>query len=296
MFCPGMYCGRIRSDGLELSDCGPCPRGYRRNDSSFICELCTDALSFYDWLYLGFIVATVVVLHWFFIDMVCMRRSFTKEILILHGAALLEVIVAAFISLLLTHPIGSLNVHSCRVRKVADWYTVFHNPIPNFEETIHCTQEAVYPLYTAVFVFYGLCLIFMVTFRPWLSKKFFPKQSKMAIYAALYFIPILFVSHVLFGGLLYYAFPHLVLVLSVVSCAAHFAVKIDQRVKSLLVSTLLEPRNLVILLGHWCLHAYGIISLTQLEDLSIHGPLILLVPIPAVFYILTSKFTDPNKI
>ncbi|CAG9830262.1 unnamed protein product [Diabrotica balteata] len=295
MSCPGLYCGRTQLSNYELSECGPCPRGFRRNETTYICELCTDEPFFYDWLYLGFVVLLMLVLHCFFIDMISMRRSFNKDILILHSVACIEVTVAAVISLILSHPIGKLTIHSCKVRSIADWYTLLHNPIPNYEKKVYCTQEAVYPLYTTVFLFYGLCLIFMILFRPWLCKKYLPRQSKMSIYAALYFIPILVLMHALIGGLLYYCFPHLVLVLSVISCAAHFAVKLDQSIKSLIVSTLVEPRNLVILIGHWCLHAYGLISITQMLNPSLHASLILLIPLPALFYILTARFTDPSK-
>lgn len=295
MSCPGLYCGKTILSDLQLSECGPCPRGFRRNETSHICELCTDDPLLYDWLYLGFVVLVMLVLHCFFIDMLSMRRSFTKDILILHSAAFIEVIVAAFLSLLLSHPIGSFSVHSCRVRSISDWYTILHNPSPNYEKKIYCSHEAVYPLYTTIFLFYGLSMVIMLIYRPWLCKKYLPRQSKMSIYAALYFIPILILLHALVGGLLYYCFPHLTLVLSVISCAAHFAIKLDQSIKSLILSTLVEPRNLVILIGHWCLHAYGIISITQLINPPLHASFILLVPLPAVVYILTARFTDPNR-
>jgi hypothetical protein len=64
----------------------------------------------------------------------------------------------------------------------------------------------------------------------------------------------------------------------------------------LIISTLLDTRNVVILLGHWILHAYGIIAITQLQDPVLHKALVALVPLPAVFYILTARFTDPNKL
>lgn len=70
--CPGKYCGRILFDNGSWSDCGACPRGFRTNATS-ICELCTDTLELYDWLYLGFMVLLLLVLHWFFIDTVSMR-------------------------------------------------------------------------------------------------------------------------------------------------------------------------------------------------------------------------------
>lgn len=72
-FCPGKYCGRVSYDNGTWSGCGACPRGYRANDES-ICLLCMETLSLYDWLYLGFMTLLLLVLHWFFIDMVSMRR------------------------------------------------------------------------------------------------------------------------------------------------------------------------------------------------------------------------------
>ena len=64
----------------------------------------------------------------------------------------------------------------------------------------------------------------------------------------------------------------------------------------LLLSSVSDLRNVLILLGHWALHAYGIIALTQLTDPVFHISLMALVPLPAVFYILTARFTDPNKL
>lgn len=72
MSCPGWYCGRMNSS-LE---CGACLRGFRRNDTTFLCEPCQDNPTFYDWLYLGFMVLLALVLHWFFIDMVAKGKRF----------------------------------------------------------------------------------------------------------------------------------------------------------------------------------------------------------------------------
>ena len=74
--------------------------------------------------------------------------------------------------------------------------------------------------------------------------------------------------------------------------ASHFSIKIEQSAPALLMSSLTNPRNLVILLGHWLIHAYGIISLTGFKELWYLS----LVPAPALFYILTAQFTDPMKI
>lgn len=144
--CPGWYCGRHALPNGTLSACGACPRGTRRNDTTFVCEPCSDPPLFYDWLYLGFMALLVVALHWFFIDMVAKGKSCAKEALALHFCALTEVAVAGVAAVLLASPAGEWGIRSCRAGALADWYTLLHNPTPNYERKVYCTQEAVYPL------------------------------------------------------------------------------------------------------------------------------------------------------
>lgn len=66
--------------------------------------------------------------------------------------------------------------------------------------------------------------------------------------------------------------------------------------RPLLKICMTSPRHLMILIGHWLLHAYGIIALTRMENPSFHAPLIALVPFPGIFYILTVAFTDPDNL
>ncbi|XP_020293577.1 JNK1/MAPK8-associated membrane protein [Pseudomyrmex gracilis] len=293
--CPGLYCGReLLSDG-NWSDCGACMRGYRANASS-ACVPCEDTPTLYDWLYLGFMALLVLVLHWFFIDLVAFRRGIPKEVIAVHLSALLEVILACIIVLQLTEPIGTFNIKSCRTKKLSDWYTLLHNPSPNYEATLHCTQEAVYPLYTMVFLFYVLGIVLMLLIRPIIASKCLPRRGKFSIYGALYFYPILALLHAVGGGLIYYAFPFITIILSVISSAAHFAFKLNQTIKSLLLSSILDRKNIIVILGHWILHGYGIVAIATLREIDIHPWMLILVPLPAVFYILTARFTDPHKV
>lgn len=296
MKCPGLYCGReLLADGT-WSECGSCPRGYRTNETSH-CVPCEDRPIFYDWLYLGFMTFSPLVLHWFCIDNTTpFRGRLRKGALVLHLSALVEIALAAVATILLVEPFGELDLKACPVTSLSDWYTLFHNPRPNYTEVLHCTQEAVYPLHTMVFIFYGLSVTAMLLIRPWLVRFCLPKTGGDTIYAALYFFPILAVLHAIFGGLIYYAFPYIVIVLSIISNAAHFAFKMDQSMKFLLVNTITDVRNCMIVLGHWLVHGYGIISLTELTEPALYGSLLCLVPLPAVFYILTARFTDPHKL
>ncbi|XP_051172953.1 JNK1/MAPK8-associated membrane protein [Leptopilina boulardi] len=295
MRCPGIYCGRELFIDGNWSDCGACPRGYRTNLSS-ACVPCEDTPVFYDWLYLGFIAIFALVLHWFCIDMVAMRRNIPKEVIALHCSAIIEIITASIITLQLIDPIGSFNIRSCRTQKLSDWYTLLHNPTPNYEKTLHCTQEAVYPLYTMVFIFYAFGILIMLLLRPLIARKFLPKQGKFSIYAALYFFPIFALFHAIGGGLIYHSFPYITIVLSALSNAAHFAFKLNQTMKSLIFSSVSDVKNIIVIVGHWLLHGYGVMSAATLHGITLHPAMLILVPLPALFYILTARFTDPHRL
>ena len=104
----------------------------------------------------------------------------------LHFCALLEVSLAALATLLALDPVGQLGLTSCRVDKVQDWYTFFQNPSPNYEESLHCTQEAVYPFYTMVFVFHALCVLFMLVVR---SQALFLRAYFPGVFKRIFFKP-----------------------------------------------------------------------------------------------------------
>jgi hypothetical protein len=83
----------------------------------------------------------------------------------------------------------------------------------------------------------------MLLIRPFLASKFLPGRGRSAVYAALYFLPILSVIHAVGGGLVYASYPYIVLILSVISSATHFAYKLDQSAKSLFLGCFKETRQ-----------------------------------------------------
>lgn len=120
-----------------------------------------------------------------------------------------------------------------------------------------------------------------------------------------------------------YAFPYIILVLSLVTLAVYmsaseiqvhtfislnvilllilnsmlivlkrFMIDLPQSFKNLVA----KKKRLVVLFSHWLLHAYGIISISRLDKLGQDLPLLALVPGPALFYLLTARFTEPNRI
>ena len=299
--CPGRYCGRSSLNDTHWSACGKCSRGWRvANNSYSICQECTDTPLVYDWLFLTFHALLVLVLHWMAIDMTAKRRKLTQAVLALHVCAVGEVCLAACLTLILSHPAGSFNVYACRVKRVSDWYTYLHNPNPNYEKTLNCTQEAVYPFYTIIFVFYGLCGLLMLFLRPLLASKLLPGRGRSSIFAALYFLPVLAFVQAVAGGLIYEAFPYVVLIMSLISSAFHFAFKLDQTAKALLINTFKESRSAVILIGHWLLHPFGMIAILQprhpnAELNTSYFPTLAMVPIPALFYVFTVRYSDPEN-
>lgn len=53
----------------------------------------------------------------------------------------------------------------------------------------------------------------------------------------------------------------------------------------------------MILIGHWALHAYGIIAIATYRKIDTTPEFLLfMVPLPALFYIFTATFTDPDKV
>ncbi|XP_070984053.1 JNK1/MAPK8-associated membrane protein-like isoform X2 [Oncorhynchus clarkii lewisi] len=289
--CPGHYCGKMLINGSFDGECGVCPRGEKTNMQK-ICEKCTESPELYDWLYLGFMAMLPLVLHWFFIEW----YSGKKSALFQHITALFECSAAAMVTLLVNDPVGLLSIRSCRVQMLSDWYTMLYNPSPDYITTLHCTQEAVFPLYTIVLIYYAFCLVCMMLLRPLLVKKIACGLGKSdrfkSIYAALYFFPILTVLQAVGGGLLYYAFPYIILVLSLVTLAVYMSASEIQSFKNLAA----KKKRLVVLFSHWLLHAYGIISISRLDKLEQDLPLLALVPGPALFYLLTARFTEPSRI
>ncbi|KAM6973624.1 JNK1/MAPK8-associated membrane protein isoform 2-T2 [Aplochiton taeniatus] len=298
-----------------------------------VCEKCTESPELYDWLYLGFMAMLPLVLHWFFIEWYSGKKS--SSALFQHITALLECSVAAVVTLLVSDPVGLMSIRSCQVQMLSDWYTMLYNPSPDYVTTLHCTQEAVFPLYTIVLIYYAFCLMLMMLLRPLLVKKIACGLGKSdrfkSIYAALYFFPILTVLQAVGGGLLCeysmeatqwrnnlhisveiealhtgpnndyafvsaclldYAFPYIILVLSLVTLAVYMSASEIQSFKNLVA----KKKRLIVLFSHWLLHAYGIISISRLDQLEKDLPLLALVPGPALFYLLTARFTEPSRI
>ena len=135
----------------------------------------------------------------------------------------------------------------------------------------------------------------MLVLRPLLASKLLPRRGRSSIFAALYFLPVLALIHAVGGGLVYASFPYIVLIVSLVSSAFHFAFKLNQKAKALFIGCVKDSRSAVILIGHWLLHAFGILAITEIREPELHLPFLALIPVPALFYIATARFSNPEN-
>jgi len=67
-----------------------------------------------------------------------------------------------------------------------------------------------------------------------------------------------------------------------------------QSIKGLLLSTVKSSRNMVIVVSHWAMNAFGVVAVTQFADPVRDLVLIAFCPLPTFFYILTAYYTDPD--
>ena len=125
-----------------------------------------------------------------------------------------------------------------------NFYAFQFNPTPNYEKTLICTTERVYPLQTMLLIFYSSCVFFMLIFRPLAMRN--TSVEKTSLYYSLYAFPLLVLLHSILGGFIYFSFPYISIILSCAMNASHFAMKQDMNMKQLLLASF-TVRNIFII-------------------------------------------------
>ncbi|KRZ14795.1 JNK1/MAPK8-associated membrane protein, partial [Trichinella pseudospiralis] len=276
--CPGLYCGRqVIADG-NYTECG---------------------VNVYDWLYLGFMGFLPFLFHCASIKFTSAQTRDVRNVVLPQiAAAFVECIFPAILSLLIVEPKGSLNFYTCGVQKLQDWYPVFYNPVIDYTKTVHCTQEAVYPLYFLPFVYYLFSLLSLSIVHPIVICAFKLKKegASGAIYAALYFYPVLIILHSVLCGLIYYAFPYIILFAAICLNAMHLALYETQTPICILNDMWRKKQNLAVLCVLIYLYLYGILSISRFSSYWVYNVMFLFIPAPSIFYVLTVKFTHPHRL
>lgn len=161
-------------------------------------------------------IIVFVVIQCYFIDRSIRTNKFNYLSFSLYLATICESIISSIVSLLPFNSQWDFSLRTCGVKSFSDWYTLFYNPSIN--EKWYCTQEAVYPLYSIVFVFYivSLCLVlsrhiylrficfilYFLTRSPYV-KRLCPKEYiTKNTYYILYSIPALMFIHAILAGLI----------------------------------------------------------------------------------------------
>lgn len=87
---------------------------------------------------------------------------------------------------------------------MSDWYPVFYDPVDNV-----CANEAVYPLYSMVMIYYGMCVVGIFLIRVplvCLLGRRVDAEKKQGFgytnYFGLWVLPFLLAFHFVFAGLL----------------------------------------------------------------------------------------------
>jgi len=211
--CAGRYCGRPYSNGqITSQQCQACPRGTKTDH--YACLPCTDYLSSYAIMYIAFMVGSVLLCHFSFIDWT--TRLFPNKVK-LFASAIVECLISIFATVGAFQPVGSFQLYSCGSSQLSDWYPIFYNPT-----TMACGSEVVYPLFTLVLLFYGFSVALTMLLRVPICFRYCEQDGKTSIYCSLYLFPVLTVLHVIMSGLIYYSFPYIILVSSLALTIFYF--------------------------------------------------------------------------
>nr|CAG4635664.1 EOG090X0BGA [Artemia franciscana] len=260
--CPGLYCGRIYSNGV-YSGCGACPWGYRANLS--ICVPCDTELPAYDSFYLLTVVLMTVLLHFYFIDK-SVKLAYRKkpQVMILYLSAIAESSLSVLISMFLYNPFGSLKLTGCGVKQLSDFYTVFKNPRPNYEEKLYCTQEAAYPIYSIVLVYICLSILAILIIRiPLVGIFRIRRDSANSIYAAFYFFPIMAAFYAVLAGYLCKYFSYKFMVSSIISKKGSVPFLINLLISQLDQNTIDDILIIITKLSHCFIFSFDVVSITD---------------------------------
>ncbi|TPP56471.1 JNK1/MAPK8-associated membrane protein [Fasciola gigantica] len=331
--CPGKFCGRVGN----RSECGACSWGTRVTNQPESrpsqCEPCLTPPDFHGWLYLSFTAVLPIII--FFLlppnsrtnqtsvprrvrpppkiasavdeshsspilshspvvveSNQCVFRSFFLPL-----ACLLIHVITALFSLLLFSPLGSINIYSCVPQTLDEFYAVL-------VAAPGCSSEIVFPFISLPLTYYGLsALVCLVVYSFILCCVHQAKTWRQVAYHALYTYPVLCLFICVFGGLLYFSFPYVLLLLALVHSVYRFPVLFDYCVQpadgtllplcnpSMLFRALFtngERYFPTLLVSIFC-YAYGLIALTH----SISFWAVLLAPAPFLFYAVTLPFTHP---
>ncbi|KAI1701451.1 JNK1/MAPK8-associated membrane protein [Ditylenchus destructor] len=314
--CPG-FCGRIpqvnESNGARfLSACQACPWGARSGKQS-LCYDCSSSLNAYDYCFFIFHTLVTLFINSLFVVKFYSRRKPTSRHRLWLTAqiccVMLESSLSLITALLISNPSGSLSVYGCPTQSIYEWYPMFFNPLVNYTKVLRCSHELVYPRYTLPFINLCIQLVNLLVLRSvmyiFAATKTGTKLPAGPFYAALWVLPMTAFFHSILSGVVYFIFPYICVISSLALNAIHMAMQDMEKGKKELkgikeMFKIVFSKNgehLALVTVHMLLFGFGIVSIALFEPGSVDwtiAPLLLVVlPVPTLFYILTIRLTVP---
>jgi hypothetical protein len=94
------------------------------------------------------------------------RFRSAKQLVLIESSILLECILSSIITCLVFEPVGSMELVSCGMSRLSDWYPALYNPVLRHGDSMHCVNEVSYPLVTWLLVFDAFAAVLSVSVRP----------------------------------------------------------------------------------------------------------------------------------
>ena len=298
--CLGQYCGRLSLDNGSLSECGPCPPGYHAINS--MCEPCSDVITGYAVLFLISVIGIPPVINALVAYKRKVQPNWKFAVYTLYCFA--ECFLASFISIYLFSKSSLFDLRFCEPKRIADFYTLFHNPLINFTTKLHCTHEAVYPLLSLTLTVYAFDVLLAMVLRPLL--RHFLHISNSSCRFHLYFMLVMAFLYPISAGALYYSYSYILLFLCHISTAYYLFYMFVPKPNSgstweslpspleVIKKMIVDYRTYIALPILWVLTAGSMVaSISSLTDnlAVIFVSSCVFAPLPTVYFLLTLRHT-----
>ncbi|CAH8619857.1 unnamed protein product [Schistosoma guineensis] len=329
--CTRKFCGQISNTSL----CTSCSWGSKvfykyNNPYNHICELCLTSFTLYNWLYIGFIMILPIlfllqilpILSLTKIDLKHLEQSITTtttnsssissintttttthQMSITQKSWLLFLccisihLFTSLIIILLYPPLGSFTLYHCPIDNIKEFYPILY-------AGSGCISEVNYPLTSLPILYYIInviislliySLVIMIVFKDYHWFHY--------LYYILYAYPIMCMSIILFGGILYYIYPYVILFYSIFDSLYRFPLIFDYCIDNIdgilrpicnpykLIKTILykpEQYLLIIIMNSFYI-GYALLAL----NITIYYWYISLMSLPFIFYLITLPLTHP---
>ncbi|CAH8626321.1 unnamed protein product [Schistosoma margrebowiei] len=320
--CTRKFCGQISNTSL----CTSCLWGSKvfykfNNPYNPICELCLTSFTLYNWLYIGFIMILPIIFLLQILPILSLTKidlkhleqsttttnsnisstthkmSITQKSWLLFLCCIIIHLLTSLIIILIYPPLGSFTLYHCPIDNIKEFYPILY-------AGIGCISEVNYPLTSLPILYYIINIIISLLIYSLLIIIIFNDYYWFDyLYYILYAYPIICINIILFGGILYYIYPYIILFYSIFDSLYRFPLIFDYCINDIddiicpicnpykLIQTILyKPKQyLFIIIINSFYIGYGLLAL----NITIYYWYISLISLPFIFYMITLPLTHP---